>query len=175
MLANAVAKGVLYRKTAGKKTRGGNSDTMDQQEDMETTDFGNGIHQEHTESIITESKPNTKGKKSCREINSCSTFKLSKQKWIQSMQQCKFLWCDYFLVKKKNPCIYYRLPMMLREGNVISHVCLSVHRGSHVTNYPWCFGSHCTVPPGHGPHCTGTPPSLLVTSGGHQWRPVQTC
>ena len=36
---------------------------MDQQEDMETTDVGNGIHQEHTESTVTESKANIKGKK----------------------------------------------------------------------------------------------------------------
>ena len=58
------ANGVLHRKTAGKKTAVGNTDMMDQQEDMETTDVGNGIHQEHTESIVTESKADTKGKKS---------------------------------------------------------------------------------------------------------------
>ena len=38
-------------------------------------------------------------------------------------------------------------------------------------------------PPDMVPHCTGTPrhetslyrTPMLVTSGGHQWRPVQTC
>ena len=49
------------RKTTGKKTVGGTSNTVDQQEDMETTDIGNGIQQEHTESIVKESKANIKG------------------------------------------------------------------------------------------------------------------
>ena len=44
------------------------------------------------------------------------------------------------------------------------------------------MGPHCTwtpsphpwsqPPPDMGPDCTGTP---LVTSGGHHWKPVQTC
>ena len=49
------------RKTTRKKTVGRTSNTVDQQEDMETTDIGNGIHREHTESIVKESKANTKG------------------------------------------------------------------------------------------------------------------
>ena len=50
--------------------------------------------------------------------------------------------------------------MKLREGNVFSHVCLSVHRGwgewDIYGHYSWYIG----------PHCTGTP----------YWRPpLETC
>ena len=48
-------------------------------------------------------------------------------------------------------------------------------------HYPWCITPHhtetCPPPQSQLPLCTGTPPdlSLLVTSGGQDWRPVQTC
>ena len=63
MLVNTTGHVVLHRKTTGKKTLGGNSDAVDQQEDMETTDCGNGIGQEHTENIATECETNTQGTK----------------------------------------------------------------------------------------------------------------
>ena len=54
-------------------------------------------------------------------------------------------------------------------------VCLSVHGDSSCDHYPWCIGPHST-----GPHETSDmgptgPGPLLVTSGGHHWRPVQAC
>ena len=86
----------------------------------------------------------------------------------------------------------YRPPKELSEGNVFSHVCLSVclsHKESHVaithdaldlTVQPspalapaLLFQTWDPQPRPHpsyiGPH------PLLVTSGGHHWRPVQTC
>ena len=53
----------------------------------------------------------------------------------------------------------YRPLMKLREGNVFSHVCLSMGEGGGgvpCNNHPWWIG----------PHCAGTP---------SHWRPVQTC
>ena len=35
--------------------------------------------------------------------------------------------------------------MKLREGNIFSRVCHSVHRGVPCNHYPWCIGPHCTV------------------------------
>ena len=55
----------------------------------------------------------------------------------------------------------------LLEGNVFTGLCLSFclrgSRASPCDHYPRCIGLHCTAPP-----------PLLVTSGGHHWRPVQT-
>ena len=62
-------------------------------------------------------------------------------------------------------------------------VCLSTERFPY-GHYPWCIGHDCTGSDGPinslemGPHCTritaqGSP--LLVTSGGQDWRSVQTC
>ena len=84
------------------------------------------------------------------------------------------------------PTLQYlnRLPTKLRSGNVFTGVSLSFCSGGRV---PWWMGPHCTgppfslpdmwhgdlPPPSPGPH--GTPPQLLVTSGGHHWRSVQTC
>ena len=46
--------------------------------------------------------------------------------------------------------------------SVVSVSQSSVHGGSPCDHYPLCIGPHCTD-------------LLLVTSGGHYWRPVQTC
>ena len=59
MLVNAI----LHRKTTGKKTSDGNSDLVDQQEYMETTDCGNGVSQQHIKSIATECEANVEGTK----------------------------------------------------------------------------------------------------------------
>ena len=82
----------------------------------------------------------------------------------------------------------------LWEGNVFSHVSviLSVHRGGGFPcdHYPWCLGPHYTGSPWPWPWLKYTfsapldirpgtscpsPTPLLLTSGGHHWRPVQTC
>ena len=73
-----------------------------------------------------------------------------------------------------------------REGNVFIQVCLSTG-GSNMTIIQDALDPPSPVPSTrygtfldrdtpasrHGPHWTGTP--LLVTYGGHHWRPVQTC
>ena len=82
----------------------------------------------------------------------------------------------------------------LREGNVFSRVGLSV--GLPSGHYARCIGPHCTAHPfpdmeRHSTRTPGLLPSmilapldmgpqsigtvLLVTSGGHHWRPVQNC
>ena len=100
--------------------------------------------------------------------------------------------CDY------QPLDYYHPPTKLLEGNVFSHVCLSFcsHRGPHVTITHDALDLSVQSPlglppsPGHGdppkfqppkpaPPNMGhgdplTPAPLIVTSGGHHWRPVQT-
>ena len=72
--------------------------------------------------------------------------------------------CPRFRERLPHLCLSssYRPPTKLREGNVFFRVCLSVHRG--VPRWP--------VPM---MHWTSQPPPPLVTSGGHHWRPVQTC
>ena len=72
-------------------------------------------------------------------------------------------------VSWREAACYYRPPMKLREGNVLSRVSLSVHGGPHVTlthdalnltiqGPSW----HCPPPPGHDQtcstwnHCAGT-------------------
>ena len=70
-------------------------------------------------------------------------------------------------------------------------VCHFIHRRSPCDHYSWCIRPHCTGSPSrHGalPQLALVSPSppdmglgpqslphLLVTSGGHHWRPVQTC
>ena len=106
--------------------------------------------------------------------------------------------CRHRQLKYYTRIYSYRPPTKLEEGNAFNHVCVSVHRvGSHVTII--CDALNLTVkqPPvqtcdltGQGslpemwPHWPGTPSipgtslgrdPLLVTSGGHHWRPVQTC
>ena len=78
-------------------------------------------------------------------------------------------------------CSYfnYRPAKKFWKDNVSSHVCLCVHReGIPCDRYPSCIGPHCTGPPGSGPSCRhgtwGPSMPLLVTTGGHHWRPVQT-
>ena len=108
--------------------------------------------------------------------------------------------CSVYLVcifKMCNSC--YHSPTKLQNGNVFTGVCHSDHRGSPCDHYPWGIGPHGTAPqsqlwtwpcptPGMGPDCTGTPwpctssldmvphytGTLIVTSGGYHWRPVQT-
>ena len=92
---------------------------------------------------------------------------------------------------------YYHPPMKLRRGNVFSHSCLSIilsTGGSHViiiydvldltvqlpTNPPPVLAYHGTLLDWHNPLPTPTwyPLALAqppVLSGGHHWRPVQTC
>ena len=71
---------------------------------------------------------------------------------------------------------FYRPPTKLRECNVFNHICLFTggeeSRGDH---YSWCIGPHCKGPPDIRHGTPRTLASLLVISGGHQWRPVQTC
>ena len=70
-------------------------------------------------------------------------------------------------------CCFYRAPKKLLEGNVFSHVCLSVYLftggGSHITithdalsittqgHSPDMF-----KPIEHGPHCLGIPPAPVA-------------
>ena len=86
---------------------------------------------------------------------------------------------------------YYRPPTRLREGNVFSRVCHSVHRGGGGSPCDITHGAlDLTVQPtglGLSPLQTWDPPSPppdmgpprpwppLVTSGDHHWRPGQTC
>ena len=57
-------------------------------------------------------------------------------------------------------------------------LCLST-RESPCDHYPGCTGPHCTGPnpwtSDMGPWTSDMVPTLLVRSGGHHWRPVQTC
>ena len=109
------------------------------------------------------------------------------------------------LHEKALKCSYYRPPTKLWEGNVgwnvsvclswgWSHVAITrdaldltvrdifpgpgsspsnsppSRHGTSGTPYPWHPSS------GHGTSGTPLPcPSLVVTSGSHQWRPIQTC
>ena len=61
---------------------------------------------------------------------------------------------------------HYRLPRKLWEGNVFSHVCLSfcLRGGSHVTITHDALDLTVQEPLHSWPH------SLLVTSGGQDWR-----
>ena len=81
----------------------------------------------------------------------------------------------------------YRPPTKLREGNVFSCVCLSVHggRGVPCNDYTGCIRPHCTVlatalssspPHPSSRHGTlGPPGSLILTFDGQDWRLVETC
>ena len=88
--------------------------------------------------------------------------------------------------------IFYRLPTKLWKL-IFSVMCVyqSVHRGKVPCDHcPWCIGPHCTGPQSQYPLCTGPvyvhipgltpftgpqsyPP--LMTSGGQDWKSVQTC
>ena len=58
--------------------------------------------------------------------------------------------------------ICYRPPMKLREGNVFTHVRLTVHRGIHVTITHDIL--KLTIRPQDiGPHCTGIPHPKLTS------------
>ena len=89
--------------------------------------------------------------------------------------------------------VSYRLPTKLQEGNIFSRICHSaqVAGGPHVTITMMHWTSLYRLP-GPGPlldirYMAPSPvPStsdidppgpgpLLMTSGGHHWRPVQTC
>ena len=70
------------------------------------------------------------------------------------------------------------------ECNVFSHICLSVcsrGKGFHVTITHDALDLNIQGPPSPAPPlCTGTffapaPALLLVTSGGEDQRPIQTC
>ena len=70
--------------------------------------------------------------------------------------------------------IFYHPPTKLRGVNVFTDVCLSFcSGGSHVTITHDALDLTVHPPTDMGPHSTGTSPA--VTSGGHHWRPVQTC
>ena len=71
-------------------------------------------------------------------------------------------------------------PTKLWEGNVFTCVCLSVHRGPHLTITHDALGLTVQGPPPALPPPNidmGPPQShpLLVISGDHHWKPVQTC
>ena len=75
----------------------------------------------------------------------------------------------------------------LRESNVFSSVCpsfcpQSLSEGSSCDHYPWCIGPHHTgnLRPSHGPSSVKGPSledphPMLVTFGGQDQRPFQTC
>ena len=76
----------------------------------------------------------------------------------------------------------YRPRTKLREGNVFTSVSfiLFMGRGSSCDHCPWCVGTWYLplLPIGPSPdtrHGTYNLAPLLLTSGGHHWRPVQTC
>ena len=62
----------------------------------------------------------------------------------------------------------------LREGNVFSRVCLSTG-GSYMTITHNAFDLTVQGILPQTWDLTVQAPSPLVTSGGHQWKPVQTC
>ena len=90
---------------------------------------------------------------------------------------------------------FYLPPTKLPKGNVFSRICSSVipsTAGSLCDHYPWCIEPHCNSHPPSRPQPSldtkhGTPwpwlaledtthaTPLLVKSGGHHWRTVQTC
>ena len=77
----------------------------------------------------------------------------------------------------------YRLQTKLGEINVFTQRCHSVR----CNYYPWCIGTWDLSPPpisdmwpttfplGHQKWKFSPPLLLLLTSGDHHWRPVQTC
>ena len=77
--------------------------------------------------------------------------------------------------------IFYRPQTKLREGNVFTNVCHSVGGGSGVgiSHAPWdrSHGRYpfTPIPPPHPPNIRLGNLPLLLTFGGHHWRPVQTC
>ena len=75
--------------------------------------------------------------------------------------------------------IFYYQHILLACGKVIfSYVfaCQSVSpQGSPCDHYPWCIGPHCTGSPPPPPWTSDLGTLLLVTSGGHNRRPVQIC
>ena len=88
--------------------------------------------------------------------------------------KCKFAWRLICLLKRSCGKVMF------------SHLCVCLSTGlCPCDHYPWCIGSHCTgnLHPSlfklwtswDWPHLppSGTP--MLVTSGGYDWRPVQTC
>ena len=87
---------------------------------------------------------------------------------------CVRYWCEetnrcLVLLLMKFDFFSYRPPTKLWEGNVFSHVCLSIHGGSHVTIIHDALDFTIQVSPirnalDMGPHCTGT---LVLTSGGY--------
>ena len=81
---------------------------------------------------------------------------------------------------------FYRLPkewrrLCFQTRLSVSHLLVE----GPCDHHPWCIGPNCTCSPGLAPPRHGTwgppwplPPPWtwdLVTSGGHDWRPVQTC
>ena len=85
-------------------------------------------------------------------------------------------------------CCYYLPPTKLREGNVFSRVYLSVNGVVPCDHYPDAFDFTVQFPWPWPPLQTwdltvqeppwpqpSNPTPLLVISGGHHWRPYQTC
>ena len=82
----------------------------------------------------------------------------------------KIFWFQYR--KYLLSCFTAARQRALQEGNVFSRVCLSVYpqMGVPITLW-WCLGPHHRVTPMDmfnliqlGPHCTGTPLTLIPTS-----------
>ena len=123
----------------------------------------------------------------------CSEFSDFNEKIQIRKTQLNALWFSHFiglLFDPKTPTVahtyFYRPSMKLREGNVLTLVCLSIQRwASHVfithnaldlTGPLLDMGFHWTwIPPplAHGISLHRDPLPLLVTSGDHYWRPVQ--
>ena len=78
---------------------------------------------------------------------------------------------------------FYHLPTKLREGNVFTCVCLSVHREAPLWPLPMIHWTSLYKDPLPNPspvplnirHRTPGFSPLLVTSCGHHCRPIQTC
>ena len=127
----------------------------------------------------------------------CSNLAQFSRNWEESLPNDCFNYCRVSGQVRRFR-FYYRPPTKLREGNVFTHVCLFVQRGSHVTithnaldlivrlPHPALDIRHGTPLPNPSPIPTHPPPPcqtwnwplssappLLGTSGGHNWRPVQ--
>ena len=90
-----------------------------------------------------------------------------------SCKFCSFAFCTLCSSSRANQrfaIIFYRPPTNLRE-DVFTRVCLSTGQGPHVTiTHDHVLDLIVQTPP---------PPTwdlrIPVTSGGHHWKPVQTC
>ena len=77
--------------------------------------------------------------------NSCVKFRVT---WLILDHNLRFYEIRTVTDFRLNFFPFLPPPTKLRECNVFSCVCLSVHSGSPCGDYPWCIGNHCTgIPP----------------------------